>query len=126
MPAAGHVTVRGLRELNRAFDQMGKELKKELRDELKTVGEPVRQAAEQLAVANIRNVDQRWSAMRLGTTSRVVFVAPKARRRRGTPRPNFGNLLLNRAMLPALEANEPKVIRGLEQMLDRVGEKGGF
>lgn len=126
MARTGTVHVHGLRELNKAFGLMGKELKKELRDEIKNVGEPVRQAAEMKAVTGITNIGDRWSQMRLGVTSSVGYVAPKARRRGGSPRPKFAALLMNRAMIPALEQNEPQTIRRFEEMLDRLADRFGF
>ena len=118
--------MRGLRELNRAFNLTGKDLKKELRDEIKAVGEPVRQLAEAKAVSEIRNVGVRWSGMRLGVTTKVGYVAPKARRRGGSPRPKFGTLLMERAMLPALAQSEPMTIRRFDAMIDRLADKAGF
>ncbi len=124
--AAGTVRVHGLRELNKTFKHMGKEVQKETRNELREVGEPVRKAAEQLAAVEIRNIGDNWSKMRVGVTQKLVYVAPKARSRSGSPRPNLAGLLLQRAMLPALERNEPQVVAGLEKMLDRLADRNGF
>lgn len=128
MPAAtGTVRVRGLRELNATFKAMGREVQKDVRDELKAVGEPVRQAAEQLAVTNIANIGDNWSRMRLGVTSKVVYVAPRARSKgAGTKRPNLAVLLLQDAMIPALDQNEQRIVAGLERMLDRLADREGF
>lgn len=123
--AAGEVYVRGLPELQRAFKRISKDLSKEMQAELKDVGEPVRAAAEQLAVENISHIGDRWSRMRLGVTSRSVYVAPKARRRRGSPRPNLAPLLATQ-MEAALAANEERVVAGLERMIDRLGGEAGF
>ncbi len=124
--AVGQVKVHGLRELNRTFKKMGREVQKLARDELKAVGEPVRQDAERLAAAEIRNIGDRWPMMRLGVTQKLVYVAPKARTRGGSPRTNLAGLLLQRAMLPALERNEPQVVAGLERMLDKMADREGF
>lgn len=130
MPRQGQVMVHGLRELNRAYRFMDKELRKDVRNELKAVGEPVRMAAEAKATANITNIGDRWSQMRVGVTTKVGYVAPKARRRKGTPasmgRPKFAVLLMEQAMIPALSESEPQTIRSFEQMLDRLADKGGF
>ncbi len=125
MPA-GSVKVKGLRELNRTFKKMGVEVQKETRDQLREVGEPVRQAAEQLAAAQFRNLGD-WSQMRLGVTQKLVYVAPRQRTQGvGTPRPTLAGLLLQRAMLPALEQNESRVVAGLEKMLDDLGRRERF
>lgn len=124
----GSVRVHGLRELNRAFAKLSKDEARELKEELVRVGEPVRAAAERLAVADIRNLAEgdRWGRMRLGVTSRLVYVAPRARRRGGSPRKNLAPLLLERAMFPAVDQNEHRVRAGLKRMLDRVGRQAGF
>lgn len=121
MPASGAVRVDGLRELNRAFKVADRSLQKELRDSLRDVGEPVRADAEALAVAAIPRATLEWSRMRVGVTTKAVYVAPRARRRRGTARPNYAGLLLQRAMLPALDRNIGEVERRFDRMLAEVG-----
>jgi hypothetical protein len=120
------IRVKGLKELDRAFKAMDKELQKELRAELKQAAEPVRDLAEQKATAGIRNIGPQWGQMKLGVTARSVYVAPKARRHGGSPRPNVGLLLMEKAMFPALDENEEKVERGVEELIDRLARKNGF
>jgi hypothetical protein len=105
---------------------MGGQLQKQLRVELARVGEPVRAQAEQLALGNITNIGGVWSRMRLGVTRSYVYIAPRARSRGGSPRPNLGPLLLNQAMWPAAKQHEPEVVARLEGMLDRLGAQNGF
>lgn len=126
MPATTGVKVRGLRELNRAFKNVDRDLRKELRDELKDVAEPVRSSAETLAGQSIRNIGPVWERMRVGVTTKVVYVAPRAKRHGGSPRPNLAGLLIDRAMQPALDQHEGDVVNRLERMLDRIGNKNGF
>lgn len=125
MPAAGEtLRVEGLRDLQRAFKLADKELAKELRSTLRDTAEPVRADAERLAVAGIETIGIPWSRMRVGVTQTSVYVAPKRRGgQRDRRRPNLAGLLLDRAMLPALRRNEPRVVREMEQMLDRVGRR---
>jgi hypothetical protein len=120
------IRVTGLRELNRAFAECDKELKRELARELKAAGEPVRAAAQGFAASRIRNIGPSWSQMKVGATAKSVYVAPKARRRGGSRRPNLGPLLLDRAMEPALDAKSDEVVKRLDGMLDRVGRRAGF
>lgn len=123
MPFTG-VRVRGLRELDRAFKLADKAEQKELREALRDAGEPVRADAEQLARTNIPRIGPVWSEMRTGVTSKVVYVAPKARARSGNPRrkrPNLAALLLGRSMEPALERNIGEVERRVGVALDTVG-----
>lgn len=110
--------------MQRAFKLAEGKLDKDLRTELRRVAEPVRADAERLAVAGIPRVGVPWSQMRVGVTQTSVYVAPKRRGARGNPlrkRPNFAGLLLGRAMVPALERNEPRIVGELEDLLDRVG-----
>lgn len=121
------IRVRGLRDLSRAFAAADKRLKNDLRDRLKRAAEPVRADAEASASSEIRNVQtgDSWSRMRVGVTTRLVYVAPRERgiRARGSVRrrPNLAGLLMDRAMEPALERNETKIVRELEELLDDVG-----
>lgn len=112
------VRVEGLRELNRRFARLDAAEKRELRADLRAAAEPVRSEAEHRAVADIRNIGSVWSRMKLGMTASYVYVAPKTRRRLGSPRPNVGTLLF-KAMAAALEAKEREITRVIEELLDR-------
>jgi DNA-directed RNA polymerase subunit L len=127
MPAQA-VSVKGLRELNRAFARADKRLKREKNDALKDAAEPVRQDAETLAAANISRIGIPWSQMRIGVTQRVVYVAPKQRgvTSRGNARmrrPKFGTRLMDEAMQPALDADHQKVVDNLEDVLRTVSRE---
>ena len=126
MPNTSTVRVQGLKELQRDLKKMRSDLGKELKAELRSVAEPVRQTAEQLAVANLPNIGPAWSRMRIGITTSVVYVAPRTRRKLGSPRPNLAQLLMDKSMQPALDQHEPGIESALEAMLDRLGEKNGF
>jgi hypothetical protein len=117
---AGAVRVSGLRELQIGLKKADAELGRNLRTTLKAVAEPVRLDAERLAVSQIRNMTPRWAMMRTGGTNNVIYVAPKSHRRRGSPRPNLAMLLVDRALDPALDHNEPVVVAGIELMLDNL------
>lgn len=124
MPAAGEtLRVEGLAELQRAFKAADRSLSRELRGALRDVAEPVRADAEGLAVSGIPTVGLPWSRMRVGVTRHSVYVAPRQRGSRDPRRrrPRFAGLLLNRAMLPALQRNERRVEAAVEQMLGEVG-----
>jgi hypothetical protein len=104
--------VEGLRELEVAFKTYGDGLEKGVREVLATAAEPVRFEAEVLAVASIRSIGIPWSRMRVGVTRTTAYVAPGQRGRHTSVnrrRPNLKNLLLDRAMEPALAANVDRV-----------------
>lgn len=126
------VVVRGLAELNRAFRRSEQRLDRELRPRLARAAEPVRVDAERLAGSQIRNLEagDPWTGMRVGVTTRVVYVAPKQRgvrsradqRRR---RRNLAGLLRGRAMEPALERNEIEVAREVDGLLGEMEDTWG-
>lgn len=114
------VKVVGLREFQRACNKLPKDAKKEVRNRLKAVGEPVRAEAERLAISNIRNIGPRWPRMRTGRTANSVYVVPRSKRAGGSPRPNLKPVMLTRAMIPALESQRQRVIREFEEMMDNL------
>lgn len=125
MPAvAGTLAVAGLAELQRAFKAAENQLDTEFATGAKQVAEPVRVDAERLAVAGIPRIGVPWSRMRVGVTTRSVYVAPEKRGSRipQRRRPNLADLLLGRAMEPALQQNEGQVLAGFERILDNVGK----
>jgi len=122
----GAIAVEGYRECSRAFAAMGGDAPKELRAALAVAGEPVRRDAESLALANITNIGDRWSRQRLGITRTFVYIAPRARNRGGSPRPNLGPLLLNRAMWPAAKQHEGETVAIVEASVDKLKQKHGF
>lgn len=125
MPPA--VILKGQRELLRAFNAAGKDARKEIRDELRGVAEPIRADAEQLAEETIPRIGPRWSRMRIGVTTKLVYVAPMERgvRHFDDPRarPKFADLLMGRAMEPALERNRDRAAQAVEAALDHL-ERG--
>jgi hypothetical protein len=122
----GTVHVQGLRELQRALKKLESELAGEIRRELHDLAKPVAVEASRLAAEEITNITPRWAAMKTGATMRGAYIAPAARRGRGTGRPNLAGLLMTRAMLPAAEHRRDDVIRGLEHMIDRLARREGF
>lgn len=127
MPATTGVRVKGFRELQRAFKQSPKDLRRESQKSLRDIGRIVADDAERFADSRIRNIGGAWSQMRVGVTQRLVYVAPKQRGTRNTTamRPNLAPLLMDRAMQPALDENRDEVDREFGHMLDRVVDRWG-
>ena len=118
--------VHNFEQLNRTFKNASKDINREYRKELRTVAEPVQRSAEALAVSEIPRIGARWSRMRVGITTRLVYVAPRQRGVKGRGlrrRPNLGTLLMDRAMQPALERNEHRVADSLDDMFGRLVHK---
>lgn len=129
MPADSTVVVRGLAQLDRAFAFAGKDVQKQLRVGLAEVAEPIRAEAEQLADSTIRNLGpgQPWTRMRAVARRNLVYVAPvergtRTRRNPRSRRPNLADLLMGRAMEPALDHNIAQVEDRFNEMLARVGQ----
>lgn len=128
MPSVVHqdvVRVKGYTELTRAFAVADKSVKREMHVALRDVAEPIRSDAENLARLRIRNIGRRWSLMRTGLTTSVVYVAPRergtrSRRNRAFARPNLAGLLMDRAMQPALEANRAEIVGRFDEALEHV------
>lgn len=123
------VVVHGLRELNRAFVGSAAAMRGDLRDVLEESAQPVRRDAQSLAGTEIRNVApfSPWSRMRVGVSRTVAYVAPVERGVKGRGndrrrRPNLGDLLMDRAMQPALDRNVRQVERRFEELIDEAAD----
>src|SRR5580765_8464450 len=119
MPA---LVVEGLHELQTGFAQQERDVKLAFRGGLRQVAEPVQRGAEELAQGYISHIGPRWSKMRIGITRDLVYVAPRSRGRgnRNRARPNLANLLMNRAMEPALEQHASEIEARFGEILDHV------
>lgn len=120
MPAT--VYVQGLKELDRAFKDVGKGVHKEFRDELKRIAEPVAVDARSRAA---RFGAKTASGLQAGARSGVAVVRQRVKKTTGL-RPDFAGLLMRESLIPALDANEDSIVREVEQLLDRVSEREGF
>lgn len=126
MPSA--VNISGLRELEQLFALAGPIAKRELNKELRLVAEPIRSEAESLAASGIPRIGPRWSKMRVGVTRTLVYVAPRERgvKGRGRPslrRPRFADLMLERAMDPALKKNEALIQERVEVLFEKLANE---
>ena len=122
------IKVEGLRELLAAFAVYNRSMGKDFRDAFLSAGEPVAQTAESLAVARIPRIGLPWSRMRVGFTRRIVYVAPERRGGNRNPRrhrPNLKDLLLDRAMIPAVDQNIGRVEAELEDALSDLAKAWG-
>lgn len=122
------IRVDGLRELERAFRLVSKDETRLLRKELKAAAQPVKLAAEGKAVSEIRRMPHspRWAVMRLGYARNLVYMVPKQKGVRGRgprARRNLSQLLLNRAMIPAVEQNRVQVEQRVQHVLDTIGQQ---
>ncbi len=121
MAEQGRIVVEGLAGLQRAVKRIDKNAAKDLCAELKEIAEPVKATAERLAgeTGNIGLTPQ-WQQIRIGVTQHGVYIVPKHRRGAGPKRPNFKTLMLDRAMIPAVEENRSEINAGLDRFLDGI------
>lgn len=123
---AGPIVIRGLSELQRDFKKLSKDVSKEIRTGLKDAAEPVRAKAQENAVGKISHIGSVWPVMRIGVTGRSVYVAPKARPHGGSARPNLAGLLMDQAMVPAVESEQDHVVERLDDVLAGLAGENGF
>jgi hypothetical protein len=117
------IRVTGLRELQRACNASEREVRLGVRAKLREAAEPVRARAEELAVGSIRNIGPVWSRMRVGVTPGAVYVAPRARRRGGSPRPNLGGLLMRERCRRRWMTGATRSMAVLELALDEIADR---
>lgn len=116
----GTIVVSGLEDVNRAFNRIDTRLARAKNNALKHAAEPVRKDAQALAPYVVRNLRRGpgpsgadWSAVRSGVTQKTVYIAPTERGRNKNPkkkRPNFKDVVLDKAWKPSLEHNREKVV----------------
>ena len=126
MPERFRYRIKGQAELDRAFLQLRRDVLRELRPALRLAAKPVADESERLAGQTISNIGTRWSKFRVGVLAKGAYVAPRARRRSGSPRPNLAGLLLEDAMQPALEAKQGEVLAKVELLVDESAARAGF
>lgn len=119
--------VEGYTGLMRAIARSERDVRLGIRGELRELAKPVADQAERLALEEITRIGPRWSKMRVGVTSQIVYVAPKQRgvKSRGLAkrkRPNLATRLRDDAMQPALDFNEASIERGVEQFMNRIAD----
>jgi hypothetical protein len=115
MPS-GAVRLEGARELVRACDHAGKEIKRELRRELREGGRIVATEVERrLAPYSTRSA----AGVGVSVRQRGVSVVQRLRKTTGK-RPDWGTFQFKTGFLPGLESKRDEVERHIEGMLDRL------
>lgn len=110
--------------VNRALQQVSRDIQVGARQEMQAIGELVAHDAETLALSNISGMARSpgWSDMRVGQNNELVYVVPARRgtRTRKRKRPNLAPLMLRRAMLPAKAHNFVEAQRRFDALVDSV------
>lgn len=119
MAQAATVRVDGYRELLRSLKAMEPAGRKAVRDELRKVGEEVRQGA----AARFARYDARSAAgYKVRVRQRGIAVEQSLRKTTGK-HPEFGKLQMVRALIPSLDANEQNTVRSIDEAMDRIAER---
>lgn len=121
--ATGTVYVKGLRELQRDLKKLEKETPKEIDRGLKEAGDVVRDDAR----PRLARYDAR-SAAGLRTRTRgfgQVSVEQRLGKTTGQ-HPEFGVLIMQRALIPALTDNQEEVVRKVDAIIGKLAGETGF
>jgi hypothetical protein len=115
------VRIIGLKELDRSFKQLRKEVLKELRPQLRKAGEVVRAEGQSL----FSRIDARSAAgYKVRVRQRGVAVEQSLPRVTGL-RGDYGALQMSVALLPALQTHEKDVSDLVDSMInDAIGNAG--
>jgi hypothetical protein len=110
---AEYVRIHGIKELDRAFKGLRKEVLKELRPQLRKAGEIVRAEGQSL-FSRISPVSAAGYKVRV--RQRGIAVEQTLPRVTGL-RPDYGSLQMSLALVPALQAHESEVYDMVEAMV---------
>lgn len=121
--AAATVRVQGLNALIRDLRSMEGGLAQEVRKELLEVGKPVAEDARgRLSAYNPTSA----AGIRARLRGAATVTVEQSKGRTTGKRPDWGALVMRRALSPALDARSADVVSGLEQMLGRFASRHGF
>lgn len=120
MPIQVSVSSSQVRFVNRALAHVSAEMENGARKEMLAIGALVEKDAETFALTRIRNMPRSpgWADMRVGANNELVYVVPSRRgvKRGRRKRPNLAPLMLQQAMRPAKQKNEPEIVRRFEKL----------
>ena len=122
------VQVKGLRELQRDFRKMSKDLAGDLRKRLKGIGQIVADEAQRIAAARgLKDSGDLIRLIRPTVKANAVSIRASAKRR-GFNYPVRYELGDRQRpfLVPARERKQPEVIRRLEDMVDDLADRYGF
>lgn len=127
MPVTGGtLQVEGLRELQRHFYVIDKDLSKDLKDGLKRAAEPVKGTTERLTIQRIKVSRVPWWQFKIGANQREVYIVPKRKQSKNARHRRKGfAVMVSPLMVRALESNEARVHREAEVVLNRSISKWG-
>jgi hypothetical protein len=127
MALGAGVSIEGYEDVLRGLKNAEKNVRLGVRKEIRQAAEPVRATAEGLAVARISGIKpgEFWSKMRVGVTQKSVYVAPRPRGRKAGSgkRSNLADLLMSRAMEPALYVHQEEAVQTINRLIEREADR---
>lgn len=125
---ADPILVEGFTDLARAFAQADRDIRLGFRGALRNAARPVAADASELALGRIPNMPRtpQWAGMRIGITQTEVYIVPRQKGTHGRGprrRPNWANLMAERAMQPAADRNRDRVVREVEKLVDHAADR---
>ncbi len=127
--AVGNTTsfrVVGLREVLRVTDELPRETKKAVRDEIRKSVEPVRDEAQREMTAWLTKHKASPRKTRYGISVRrtgVVSVEQRVKSKGGRKKPKFVDKQLDSFLVPAANHNMQAVEKGMTDVLERLQRK---
>ncbi len=116
------IHVHGVREVNRAFRQIDRQLAKEFGGDLKDAAAPVVSSAKGKVT---RYQGAKVSTIRARRAGARVYVEQSAKKVTGL-RFDFGALQMRTVLIPALDENANQVFDAVEHVLNKYANSAGF
>ena len=123
--ASASVEIEGLREFQRNLAKINRGAAGAVRKGIRRAASPVAKHVETVTVRDISNVGPQWSRMRIGAPAGQVYIAPRARNRGGSPRPNMAGLL-GQSMRSGVRDKRTEFIRDVQREFDDLARSAGF
>jgi hypothetical protein len=127
----GEIAYEGLNQILTALKELEADTYLQLKDDLRQVGDVVRDDARHRFTGGVaRSASVQTTAMGFETRVRtgavdVVVVAQKLRKTTGL-RPDWGALMMTKALIPARSAQYPRALQILEEGAVKVLREHGF
>jgi hypothetical protein len=127
---SARISVKGLNELDRAFQKMEGDVRSDFVFELEEAADPARKLATQKIIGEMQNMPRTpfYAGMRIGVTkaATTVYIAPSWRRSpgKGRGRPNLAASEKKR-MEAAVDSTAGQIENRIGDMLDRMANEWG-
>ena len=118
--------VLGLSELIRDLNAIDRDLAADLRTRLRAVGELVARDVRQRVGRFSPPSPRTGAGVKVRVRSAGLVTVEQTKRKTTGKRPDWGVTQMKDAFLPAADANEETVVRGVDAAIERVARSHGF